>query len=555
MTVLDTPPPPPTTPTRPAGPLAWVAALVRWMFAPPPPPRRAAALTAAGLAARATGIGGEDAHGAFVVAPGGYRIRLPQPEAMAGKVGQMLPAVRKGLELVPPLPHVVAELLREVQDQHASAASVANIAAHDPSLAAGLLRTVNSSAFGLTRKVTAISEAVSYIGFTSVKAMVMRLQLEQTLGVAALAGDPSTAVDVEDVWVHSLVVSYIADALADRVPEADRGFAATLGLLHDLGKLVVLSKFPDEAAKLRSAPAVANEGQMDREARLLGVDHAALGANLAGRWALPGDLVRAIRWHHQPQRAFERTDPRPLQLAAALVQIANQLAKYLYVYQDHTELDAIVPATFDLLGLGRDVPALLTPAVRAAAGRAILFADDATRRPATAARRFLRLTHGRAAAALLAAARPPRTQVEVDDVGPAELFFAAAEGEVRHGPATIAGVARLAADVARVQAMLPLRDRARPVVSMLTRSVLANVAECGLAGDTAEVVHAIADGRVRLCLRSPAFAFARRFGPTADPDAALAAVDAELANVLNLGWCESITVSSDGSTFVFTVAI
>ena len=119
----------------------------------------------------------------------------------------------------------------------------------------------------------------------------------------------------------------------------------------------------------------------------------------------------------------------------------------------------------------------------------------------------------------------------------------------------MAGVTRLAADVARIQAVLPLGERSRPVVSMLTRSVLSNVAECGLDGDTAEVVHSVGDGRVRLCLRSPAFAFARRFGPAADPDAALAAVDAELANVLNLGWCESITVSADGSTFVFTVAV
>ena len=551
MTVLDTPP---TTP-RPTGPFAWVAAALRWMFAPPAPPLpRAAATTAAGMAARAMGIGGEDAQGAFVVAPGGYRVRLPQPDALSGKVGHMLPTVRQGLELVPPLPHVVAELLREVQDANATAASVANIAAHDPSLAAGLLRTVNSSAFGLTRKVTAVSEAVSYIGFNAVKAMVLRLQLDKTLGVGATASDPDTAADVEDVWVHSLVVSYVADALGERVYEADRGFAATLGLLHDLGKLVVLSKFPDEARRLRAAPAVATEGQMDREARVLGVDHAALGANLAGRWALPGDLVRAIRWHHQPTRAFEKTDPKPLRLAAALVQIANQLAKYLYVYQDHTELDVIAPATFELLGLGRDLPALLTADVRAAATKAILFADDATRRPPTTVRRFLRLTYGPAAAALLAATgRPPRTQVEVDDVGADTLFFAAADRDVLRGPATEAGVKRVSADVTRAQSMLPLGERSRPVLSLLARAVLANAVAVGRPGDTAEVVHAVADGRARMAVRSPAFAFARRFGDDVDPDAALAAVDAELANVLNLGWCESVTVSSDGSTFVFTV--
>jgi putative nucleotidyltransferase with HDIG domain len=552
MTTFDPTQSSTTVPPRAAGPWAWLLDLVRSWFAAPAMPTTA--LTSAGMAARLTGLGGEDAEGAYVVAPGGYRIRVPRPDAVSGKVGQMLPSVKKGMELVPPLPHVVADLLREVQDANATAASVAAIAANDPSLAAGLLRTVNSSAFGLTRKVTAVADAVSYIGFTSVKSMVLRLQLDSTLGKAATAGNPEAAIDVEDVWVHSLIVSYVADALAERVSDADRGLAATLGLLHDLGKLVVLSRFPDEAAKLREAPTVADEPQLDREARVLGVDHAALGANLAGRWGLPGDLVRAIRWHHQPERAFERTDPKPLRQAAALVQVANQLAKYLYVYQDHTELDVIAPATFDLLGLGRDLPALLTPAVRAAAGRAILFADDGSQRPSTAVRRFLRLARGEQAAALLAAAgSSPRQQVEVDDVDSAELFLTAAQRDLLRSTATPTGIKRLAADVARVQAALPLSDAARPVLSMLARAILANAAG-GTTLDTVEVTHAVEDGRARLAVRSPELSFARRFGEGADPDACLAAVDAELANVLNLGWCESITVSSDGATYVFTVA-
>ncbi len=540
---------------RPAGPGAWAWLLERvrsWLAGSPPHP---VALTAAGMAARATGLGGEDRHGAYVVAPGGYRVRVPSPDANGGKIGQMLPAVRQGLDLVPPLPHVVASLLREVQDANATAASVAAIAANDPSLAAGLLRTVNSSAFGLTRKVTAVADAVAYIGFTSVKSMVLRLQLDHVLGTAAAASDPETAADVEDVWVHSLVVSYIADALADRVVGVDRGFAATLGLLHDLGKLVVLSRFPGEAARLRVAPLLDSEPLLEREARVLGVDHAALGANLAGRWGLPGDLVRAIRWHHNPGRAFEPSDPRPLHQAVAVVQVANQLAKYLYVYQDRTELDAVSNATFDLLGLGRDLPALLTADVRAAAGRAILFADDGTQRPPTAVRRFLRLTRGDAAAALLASAgAAPRRQVEVDDVQSAALFFAAAERDVLRAPATTGGVRKLANDAARLQATLDVPAAARPVVSLLTRGLLANAAAGGLPGDTVEVVHAADGERARLAVRCPAFAFARRFGPAADIDACLAAVDAELANVLNLGWCESVTVASDGATFVFTVS-
>ena len=64
------------------------------------------------------------------------------------------PTVRQALQTVPPLPTVVIELLREVQDPNSTAAGVARIASSDPALAAALLRTVNSSAFALKRKVT-----------------------------------------------------------------------------------------------------------------------------------------------------------------------------------------------------------------------------------------------------------------------------------------------------------------------------------------------------------------------------------------------------------------
>jgi putative nucleotidyltransferase with HDIG domain len=488
--------------------------------------------------------------GSYVVAPGGYRIRVPKNDEVHRSIGDMMPSIKEGLNLVPPLPHVVAQLLKEIQDPNATASSVGDIAASDPAMAASMIRTVNSAAFGLSRKITSVAEAVNFLGFTSVKSMVLRLQLEQTLGGAAKGNE-----DVEDLWIHSLVVSYIADALARKVPGVDRGFVSTLALLHDIGKLVVQTQFPHEAEQLRGRSG--DESALSREVRVLGVDHATLGANLAAKWGLPGDLVQAIRWHHNPERAFSSTDPKAIHQAMFLLQVANQLSKYVYVYQDETEIDAITDAAYDSLNLKHDLTALLTPEVRAAASRAIFFADDGSRRPMTAVRRFLRLNRGDSAAALvasLAGTEGGQAQVEVEDVLCETLFAENEETDKSlrlHIAATEAGVNQLCRDVVKAQANLPLTADARLSLSLVSRCVLANA--IGQRGEWIDVVHAVEGKRVRFAIKSPSISFERRFGADCDPDIAFAALDSELANVLNLGWFESIGTSSDGSTLIFSV--
>ncbi len=527
-------------PTPSPSAFGWLVALLKKFFLAPPANKSAAP------AAPLEPVVVQSVGGSYVVAPGGYRIRVPKNDEVHRSIGDMMPSIKEGLNLVP-------QLLKEIQDPNATASSVGDIAASDPAMAASMIRTVNSAAFGLSRKITSVSEAVNFLGFTSVKSMVLRLQLEQTLGGAAKGNE-----DVEDLWIHSLVVSYIADTLARKVPGVDRGFVSTLALLHDIGKLVVQTQFPHEAEQLRGRSG--DESVLSREVRVLGVDHAALGANLAAKWGLPADLVQAIRWHHYPERAFQATDPKPIHQAMYLLQVANQLSKYVYVYQDETEIDAISDAAYDMLNLKHDLTSLLTPEVRAAASRAIFFADDGSRRPMTAVRRFLRLNRGDGAADLiasLAGTEGGQAQVEVEDVLCETLFAENEESSDEnknlrlHMAATEAGVNVLCRDVVKAQANLPLTADARLSLSLVSRCVIANAV--GQRGEWIDVVHSVEGKRVRFAVRSPSISFERRFGANCDPDIAFAALDSELANVLNLGWFESIGTSSDGSTLVFSV--
>ena len=497
---------------------------------------------------------GDDVSPAFIIAPGGYRIRVPQRDEVHQTIDSMLPSVRQGLGLVPPLPTVVAELLREVQNPNASAASVADILSSDPALVASLIRTVNSAAFGLYRKITSVTEAVNYLGFASVKAMVLRLQLDRVLG----SKNPANG-DVEDVWIHSLVVSYIADCLARRVPGVDAGFVSTLALLHDIGKLVTLAQFHEQTEAMKTAADI--DSSLDRELKVMGVDHAMLGATLAAKWKLPGDLVRAIRWHHMPERAFEAGDPKQLHQAVYLVQIANQLAKYCYVYSDTTEIDSVADAAFEAVGFENNLPALLDTDVRAAASRAIFFATEGSARPATAVRRFLTLHRDDAATRLIETAKQSETKPFVELLEDTDTLFDAPEpdGATRWRATVVTSEPAVRALLADLHKQLALPEGSHGhhatandaafAMSMIGKSVLANTVGHAPTKVDAAVLH---DGAVvKLGIRAECLSFAARLGDV-DTTTARRVLDAELANLLNLHWVDSIGCSADGSTIIFT---
>jgi putative nucleotidyltransferase with HDIG domain len=497
----------------------------------------------------------ENEDGTFVLAPGGYRIRVPQNNDVNHCVGEMLPSVREGLSVLPPLPKVVTDLLREIQDPQSTAASVADIASSDPALAASLIRTVNAAAVGLVRKISSVSEAVSYLGFGAVKSMVVRLRLQDVLSPR----NEQAALDAEDLWVHSLAVSYAADCLARRINGMDAGFAATLGLLHDIGKLAIIAQLPAEAKELNRQ----TENALAEEAKVLGVDHAGIGANLGATWKLPADLVQAIRFHHRPGQAFHETDPIALRQAVFVVHIANQLAKYCFNYSDSMEIEEVSDEAFGLLGLEPSLPKLLDAKMRSAIGRAVLLADANTRRSATTPRRFLRFfTLDQCTRAAMAPGTEPR--IKTDDAAIKELLAetvavyeensTAAQARFE-ATADEAGVEKALKEMRAHQDAMKMSAETRSVMALMSRSLLPNLLAVAAtdksSSDKIEIGQSISDGSARLAIRCPALSASRRLCREATSEEAQRIAAAELGNVLNLGWFDQIAIDSTGSAVCF----
>jgi HD-like signal output (HDOD) protein/ActR/RegA family two-component response regulator len=191
-------------------------------------------------------------------------------------------------------PAVFAELERIVADPSAGLVQVGAIVERDVSLTAALLQVVNSSAFGLPRRVTTVEHAVAYLGANVIRALVLSHE------AAALACAPAVAprFSLATHQAHAVRVAGLARTIVGGSAAADDAFLA--GVLHDIGELVLAAQRPEW---LEEATALADMRRIplhEAEVTLFGVSHAEVGAYLVGRWGLPLRIVEAVAHHHMP---------------------------------------------------------------------------------------------------------------------------------------------------------------------------------------------------------------------------------------------------------------
>jgi putative nucleotidyltransferase with HDIG domain len=192
---------------------------------------------------------------------------------------------------------------------------VVRLVESDPLLATRLLREINSPLYARRGPCKSVRQAVTFLGHAGMRSFVM------TTAVFSMFDDLSSAAAAA-VMEHAKTVGALARALAPRVGlSPDDMF--TCGLLHDVGKLIMLMgddlDYPDVLA--------ANDAQ-DRahlvELERYGYDHAQLGAHVLRVWKLPSPIPRIVSWHHQPERAYD--SGQPVAAMVAMLRLADHLA-------------------------------------------------------------------------------------------------------------------------------------------------------------------------------------------------------------------------------------
>lgn len=199
-------------------------------------------------------------------------------------------------ENLPPLPGSVFRVLELLRDINVSTQALATAVGYDPLLAARLLRLANSSYYSRQKNVTTIQKAIDTIGTKALYDAVM-------LGVAAntFSKEIKDSAVGRAVWEHSLAVALLARELTDILQMRGSENAFICGLLHDIGKFILLKADPDLFKQLSEKD---EEDEMIKsEEKLFGANHAEVGALLVKRWNLPEVISSVILHHHEPSKS------------------------------------------------------------------------------------------------------------------------------------------------------------------------------------------------------------------------------------------------------------
>lgn len=252
---------------------------------------------------------------------------------------------------LPLFPTMAVQLVRSVQQEDISAAEMARQIAADVGLSSHLLRLVNSSFYGLSRRIATVADALAVLGFNMVRRIVTAAVLQRPVH-AHLPDTPAT----QAFWRHQLLTAALARFVHGKKGEDGEEVAYMAGLLHDVGRLAMFVRWPQDYGELLQRPIAEDDLAIDEERQRFGFDHAQAGGALLRLWSVPEAIVLATRGHAD--------DSAPADPLAASVWQANRLAHLLATEPE----DGPEPAWMREAGLSADMRRKIVDEVGAFAG-------------------------------------------------------------------------------------------------------------------------------------------------------------------------------------------
>jgi len=236
--------------------------------------------------------------------PEELKLRLTQAFAMRDMLAdQNLKSVVSGLKSIPSLPALYGELMAELQSEKASLGKIVEIISKDVGMTAKILQLANSAFIGLRCQVTNPTQALSLIGIETVRTLVLSVHV-----FSEFQEHSEIATYVPALWKHSVEVASLSQHIATLEGSAKtiKEESFTAGLLHDVGKVVLLAELPAEYCAILGREPSPHAELMVLEKERFGCTHAEVGAYLMGIWGLPFSLVRAVAHHHNPAAGMEK---------------------------------------------------------------------------------------------------------------------------------------------------------------------------------------------------------------------------------------------------------
>lgn len=236
----------------------------------------------------------------------------------------------KNVRDLPSMPTIVLDLLHCIDQDEAGSKTLGEKISLDQALTAKTLRIANSSFYGMPRKVSTIQQAIAILGFDSVRTLVASVALTGAFPAGRLG-----RVNLEKFWQQSIATAICAKLLAKHM-RADAGQAFVAGLLHDIGRLILVLNDPDCYGKVLDYQDAKKCHIRLAEHAILGFEHTEAGRELAEHWKLPLMIQTAIGAHHEPSP--KRGDP-----LGAVIQAADKMTCTLVANDEEPDLESQNP--------------------------------------------------------------------------------------------------------------------------------------------------------------------------------------------------------------------
>ena len=229
------------------------------------------------------------------------------------------------LDALPSIPQQYWDLKDAIDDPNSSMEGISDVISKDMAMAAKILQLANSAFFGFSvERITSLSRAITMLGLDLVSQLTMVAHV-----FAAFDEKTCPRFSIEDLWNHSMRVSYIARQICmeEKAPRDVVEASLLGGLLHDIGKLVLATCVAEDyntfLEGLGEPGSVSIEKELHGEQKVFGTTHPDVGAYMVGVWGLPHEIVTAVACHHSPGECISAGGLTPSLAVCAASAIAD----------------------------------------------------------------------------------------------------------------------------------------------------------------------------------------------------------------------------------------
>ena len=241
----------------------------------------------------------------------------------------------ESINTLPTVPGVLKRLSVIIEKPRITLVEISSFISNDPALTTKVLKMVNSAIYGFPGRIASVSHATMLLGLNVIKGLL--------LGVSVFELMQKT---MNGLYEHSLACAIASRVIAQKKGMKEPEEISVAGLLHDIGKVILVLEFQKEYEAAMNEAQTKNISIFDAEKNQFNATHANVGSWLAEKWRFPRNLIEVIEFHHRP--ALSKNAP----METSIVHMADLLVRARgFGFAGENLVPEVSPVAFELLKL------------------------------------------------------------------------------------------------------------------------------------------------------------------------------------------------------------